>query len=191
MNQSDPDQVKPKKSAPQLSEDAPDIYNRLLERVYLSIDQVETQSWPFIKQKIEEAAELELAAREMTQEELDLLQAYLRRDLREAGSVLHKTGEGIANWLNFDLQALEYTVVEQLFSLADKTRVDQTELQQRLDHGPEDYLAGELAAAGHLRCLECGALVKLAETSVIEPCHQCDSHYFHRDSAASGADQED
>ncbi|MFT6915672.1 MAG: hypothetical protein ACJAWL_001982 [Motiliproteus sp.] len=185
MNQSDPNTKEPEKKPTQLPEGAPDIYNRLLERVYLSIEQVEAQSWPLIKQKIEEAAELELAAREMTRDELELLQAYLRRDLREAGTLLHKTGEGLANWLNFDLQALEYAVVEQLFGLADKTRVDQTELQLRLDQGPEDYLAGEVAVAGQLRCLECGTVVKLEKTSLIEPCHQCASHYFHRGSAAA------
>lgn len=188
MNQLDPNNEQPEKSSPQLPEDAPDIYNRLLERVYLSIEEVEAQSWPFIKQKIEEAAELELAAREMTRDELELLKAYLLRDLREAGTVLHKTGEGIAYWLNFDLRALEHAVVEQLFGLADKTRVDQTELQLRLDHGPEDYLAGEVAAAGQLRCLECGALVKLEQTSVIEPCHLCAGHYFHRDNSAAKVD---
>ncbi len=183
MNQSDPDDVKPDKKKPKLSNDAPDVYNRLLERAYLSLEQVEAQSWPLIKQKIEEAAELELAAKEMTREELDLLQAYLQRDLREAGTVLHKTGEGIANWLNFDLQALEFAITEKLFGLADKTRIDQTELQQRLDHGPEDYLAGEVAAAGRLRCLNCGALIKLQQTALIEPCHQCQQRYFHRDSS--------
>tara|TARA_R110001583_G_scaffold69617_1_gene197249 strand:- start:1039 stop:1608 length:570 start_codon:yes stop_codon:yes gene_type:complete len=184
MKKSDQDELKPKNSSPQLPDDAVDIYNRLLERVYLSIEQLEAQSWPFIKKKIEEAAELELTAREMTQDELELLQAYLRRDLREAGSMIHKTGEGIASWLNFDLQALEYAVVEKLFGLADKTRVDQTELQLRLDQGPEDYLAGEVAAAGQLRCLECGALVKLEQTSLIEPCHQCSSHYYHRENSS-------
>ncbi|RDE24109.1 metalloendopeptidase [Motiliproteus coralliicola] len=172
----------PQKSGPKLPDSAPEVYNRLLERVYLSIGKVEERSWPYIKDQIEEAARIELAAEEMTREELDLLQAYLQRDLREAGTALHKTGEGLANWLNFDLQALEYTLVERLFGLADQTRIDQTELQLRLDHGPEDYLAGEVAAAGQLRCLECGALVKLPQTTLIEPCHQCNNRFFHRDS---------
>ena len=167
-------------TSPQHSQEAPDVYNRLLERVYLSIDQVEAQSWPLLRKKIEEAAEVELAAEEMTREELGLLQAYLQRDLREAGSVLHKTGEGVANWLNFDLQALEYAVVEKLFGIADKTRTGQTELELKLDHGPQDYIAGEVAAAGQLRCLECGALIKLEQTSVIDPCHQCSNRFFHR-----------
>lgn len=188
MNQPDEHAKKTTKPAPkrvptQLPDAAPDVYNRLLERVYLSLDKVEEQSWPYIKQKVAEAAELELAAKEMTREEVDLLQAYLQRDLREAGTVLHKTGEGIANWLNFDLNALEFAVTEKLFGLADKTRIDQTELQLRLDHGPEDYLAGEVAAAGQLRCLNCGALVKLPQTALIEPCHQCQKGYFHRDSS--------
>jgi DNA-directed RNA polymerase subunit RPC12/RpoP len=166
---------------PELPEDAPAVYNRLLERVYQSMGQAESQSWPFIKKKIEEAAEVELAAKEMTREELSLLQAYLQRDLREAGSWLHRAGEGLAHWLDFDLQALEHTVVERLFGVADQTRVDQTELQQRLDHGPEDYLVGEVAAAGQFRCLECGALARLEQTAVLEACHQCGSGYFHRD----------
>lgn len=187
MNQSDQKDRNQDNKTP-LPKDAPAVYNRLLERVYLSVEQVEEQSWPYIKKKIEEAAELELTAKEMTREELDLLQAYLQRDLREAGTLLHKTSEGIANWLNFDLQALEFAITQRLFSLADKTRVDQTELQQRLDQGPEDYLAGEVAAAGQLRCLNCGALVKLQQTAVIEPCHQCQQHYFHRNNSFGTAD---
>ncbi|MCW8884682.1 MAG: zinc ribbon-containing protein [Motiliproteus sp.] len=170
------------KSVPEHSKEAPAVYNRLLERVYLSIDGFEKRSWPFIKEKIEEAAEVELAAEEMTREELDLLQAYLKRDLKDLGYYAHKTGEGVASWLKFDLNILEQRVVEMLKELADKTRIEQVELNQRLGHGPEDYIVGEISGVGTLRCLECGSLVQLTEAAVIEPCHQCQSHYFHRDS---------
>jgi len=170
------------KTATDHSENAPAVYNRLLERVYLSLEGFEERSWPFIKEKIEEAAEIELAAKEMTQEELDLLQAYLKRDLQDLGYYAHKTGEGLASWLKFDLNILEQRFVEMLNGLADKTRVEQTELNQRLEHGPEDYIAGEVSGVGTLRCLECGSLLQLRQTAVIEPCHQCKSHYFHRDS---------
>ncbi len=175
------DKRKDKKVA-EHSPNAPDVYNRLLERVYLSVEGFEEKSWPFIKEKIEEAAEVELAAEEMTREELDLLQAYLKRDLKELGFYAHKTGEGLASWLKFDLNILEQRFVDLLKGMADKTRIEQTELNQRLEHGPADYIAGEIATVGTLRCLECGSLVQFKETSVIEPCHQCQSRYFHRDS---------
>ncbi len=169
-------------SGPDHSENAPLVYDRLLEKVYLSVENLDQKSWDFIRERIEEAAEVELAAEEMTRDEMDLLKAYLARDLKDLGVFAHKTGEGIAAWLKFDLNMLEQRAVEMLMSLADKTRLEQTELQQRLDHGSEDYLAGEVAAAGTLRCLSCGELMRLRETTLIQPCHACDSRYFHRDS---------
>jgi len=175
----EPNQNEPPKS--DLSEAAVGVYDRILERVYRSVDAVETRSWPFVKAKIDEAVELEQAAREMTREELDLLGAYVRRDLSELGRIAHKTGDSIAALMKFDLQVLERRFVEMLDLLADPSLVTRTELQQRLDHGAEDYLAGEVAAMGALRCLSCGAVALLTETRVIEPCHQCGERYFHRD----------
>jgi hypothetical protein len=171
-----------KHRSPKHSENAPEVYYRLLERVYLSVENFEERSWPFIKEKIEEAAEVELAAEEMTREELGLLTAYLRRDLKDLGIFAHRTGEGVAAWLKFDLNALEQRVVDMLKSLADKTRIEQTELQQRLEHGPEDYISGEIAGVGTLRCLECGCLARLPRIARIEPCHECGNRYFHRSS---------
>lgn len=164
-----------------LSESAPEVYERILERVYLSVEDLEQQSWPLIQEKIREAAEVELTAETMTRDELDLLQAYLKRDLADLGYYAHKTGEGIAAWLKFDLNVLEDRLKQMLKGMADKTRLDQTALQQRLEHGPEDYIAGEVATVGTLRCLSCGSLLKLEKTTIIEPCHECESRYFHRD----------
>lgn len=170
---------------------APEVYERILEKVYLSIENLEQQSWPFIQDKIREAAEVEQAAEEMTREELDLLQAYLQRDLSDLGYFIHKTGEGVAAWLKFDLNILELKLAKSLKGIADKTRLDQTYLEQRLAHGPEEYIAGEVATVGCFRCLNCGCLTKLKETAVIEPCDECGSRYFHRDSKLSAANLDD
>ncbi|WP_210396398.1 zinc ribbon-containing protein [Motiliproteus sediminis] len=164
-----------------LSESAVAAYDRIVERVYRSVEDLEEHSWPYIKDKIEEAAELELAAREMTREELDLLSAYVKRDISELGRIAHKTGESIAALLKFDLNALEQRVVDMFGLLADPATVDQMELAQRLDHGAETYLAGEVAGVGALRCLSCGQLAVLTETALIEPCHQCAGRYFERE----------
>lgn len=160
----------------------PAAYERILERLYTSIDQVEKYSWPLLEEKIREAAEVELTAEEMTREELDLLQAYLMRDLADLGYFIHKTGEGVAAWLNFDLNILELKFSQMLTDLADQTRVDYEYLEQRLTHGAEEYIAGEVATVGTLRCLNCGTLVKLEQTALIEACHECGTEYFHRES---------
>ncbi len=176
------DHNQPKQTVTEDTPSATAAYERILERVYLSIENLEQQSWPLLEQKIKEAAEIELAAEDMTREEIDLLQAYLRRDLADLGFFVHKTGEGVAAWLNFDLNILEFKLGELLKGLADKTRLDHVYLEQRLSHGPEEYVAGEISTAGTLRCLNCGTLVTLEQTSVIEPCDECDARYFHRES---------
>ncbi len=174
-----------KNDPPRVSREAPEVYNRLLERVYLSVENLEERSWPFIKEKIEEAAEIELAAREMTREEMDLLKAYLQRDLRGLGTVLHKSGEGLAAWLDFDLNILEYRLAQMLTGIADRTRLEQAELQQRLAHEPDQYLAGEVAGVGTLVCMNCGTALCLTETRVLESCSGCGGRYFQRQTRLS------
>lgn len=182
----EPNQNEPEQTS--LGDAAVKVYDRIVERVYRSVDSLEERSWPFIKERIDEAVELELVAREMTREELDLLGAYVRRDLSELGRIAHKTGEGIAALMKFDLNVLEQRVVEMFDLLADPSLVDQAELQQRLEQGAETYMAGEVAAAGTLNCLACGVVIHLAETRLLEPCHGCQGRYFHRVEGDSDAE---
>ena len=53
-------------------------YDRLLQRIQQSLEQVEQKTSDAIQHEIEQAIELEEAAEEMTREELDLLGAYLK-----------------------------------------------------------------------------------------------------------------
>jgi len=158
-------------------------YDRVLSRLRNDLKNAENRSWDFLQEKIEEAVELELTAEEMTRDEMDLLSAYLKRDLKRLGYYAHETSEGIAAWLNFDLNILEQKVAQQLMDLADRTRIGIAELEQRLQHGEDQYAAGEIAAAGTLACLICGEKVTLTKTSRIEPCHKCGSEGFIRFSA--------
>ncbi|MFC6670078.1 zinc ribbon-containing protein [Marinobacterium aestuariivivens] len=155
-------------------------YDRILKRLLDDLEDAEIRSWDYLQERIEEAARLELTAEEMTRDEMDLLTAYLKRDLKKLGYYAHETGEGIAAWLHFDLNILETRLVNLLKGLADRTRIDQETLRERLDHGEDDYLAGEIATAGTLACLNCGATQELTETSRIEPCSTCGKGYFRR-----------
>lgn len=158
-------------------------YDRVLNRLRSNLEDAEYRSWDYLQSKIEEAVELELTAEEMSRDEMDLLNAYLKRDLKRLGYYAHETGEGIAAWLSFDLNILEQKVAQQLMDLADRTRIGIAELEQRLQHGEDQYAAGEIAAAGTFSCLICGEPMTLTRTSRIEPCYKCGSESFIRFSA--------
>lgn len=159
--------------------EAPAAYDRILDRLRTQLDKAGEYTWDYLQQQIEEAAELELAAEEMTRDEMDLLKAYVRRDLSQLGYYIHETGAGVASWLHFDLDVLEQRMTERLLDLADRTRVGMELLREQLDHGENQYLAGEIAAPGTLECQVCGQQQRLIESSVIAPC-RCGAVLFTR-----------
>lgn len=158
----------------------PDRYNRVLDRLSSTLEQAEQRSWTYLEERIEEAVELELAAEEMTRDELDLLTAYLKRDLQQLGYYAHETGAGIAAWLNFDLDILETTLVDRLMALADQTRVDQERLREQLASRANEYLAGEVAGVGTFTCVACHTPFRLVNTAILQPCHHCQAELFQR-----------
>lgn len=155
-------------------------YDRVLLRLTKDLKTSEAKSWDLLQEKIHDAVELELAAEDMTRDELDLLKAYLARDLKTLGYYAHETGAGIAAWLKFDLNALEHTFAEQLKLIADQTRIGQEMLRERLDHDEDQYIAGELATVGTLQCLNCSTQFSLQKTEKLEPCRACDNTFFKR-----------
>ena len=164
-------------------------YDRVLDRLRRELETAEHKSWDYLQEKIDEAVRLELTAEEMTRDEMDLLGAYLKRDLKKLGYYAHETGEGIAAWLNFDLNILEQKVAQQLMDLADKTRIGITELEQRLDQDEDHYAAGDVAAAGTFACTACGEKVTLMSTARLKPCANCRASLFVRDIAPWSGEQ--
>jgi len=158
-------------------------FDRVMQRLQQNLQQAEYKSWDYLQEKIEEAVEVELTAEEMTRDEVGLLSAYVKRDLRRLGHYAHETGEGIAAYLKFDLNALEQRVATLMSDLADRTRIEQEVLREQLDHDEDQYIEGEVAAAGTLECMECGASVVLLDSQTLSRCGQCNGRYFRRVSA--------
>lgn len=155
-------------------------YDRMLARVEERLADAEDQTWESLKQEINDAVAFEEGVERLTREELSLLGAYLRRDLGQMVQYVNETGGGVSDWLRLDLALVERRLLDMLLSIADKTRVQSVELDQRLTHDPGQYMSGEIATAGVLRCLQCGHTICLTETTYLDPCHRCDSHYFER-----------
>jgi hypothetical protein len=155
-------------------------YDRIVDRMIKTGLSSADKSAAALKKLVEDAVELEQAAEEMTGDEMHLLSQYIYRDLELLGSYLHETGEGLASWLNFDLNILEQSVKQQVMHLADQTIVENIELNEKLECNAVQYLSGELCGAGTLRCLSCNEQKQILKTVIIEPCHNCQSNYFER-----------
>lgn len=164
-----------------LSGQALKVYDRMLERVQTRLANVEKTTLEGVRAEIANAVEMENELKEMTREEVDLLAAYLRRDLEDLMHFVDETGEGLTDWLQLDMSLLEQQLTDALFSVADKTRLDTLELNQKLaNEDASHYIAGEVATAGMFRCLNCQHMKCLTATSHIEECEACGSHYFER-----------
>lgn len=165
----------------QLSNQALKAYDRMLERVETRLAETEERTLDTLRREIDDAVEFETELERLTRDEASLLAAYLRRDLEHLVTFVEGTGEGLREWLQLDLSLLEHKLADMLFSIADKTRLDTLELDQKLHN--EDvthYMTGEVATAGMFRCLNCGHMKCLTATSQLAPCEACESHYFER-----------
>jgi hypothetical protein len=155
-------------------------YTNMLTKVEKSLVEAESKTWEALKEDIDKAVEFEQGLAELTREEVSLIKTYLKRDLKELVHFIAETGDGLREWLRFDIELIESKLRSMLLSIADSTTLDQEELELRLSHQPGTYVAGEIACPGVLRCTQCGKMVCMVETAHVDPCHTCDGIGFQR-----------
>ncbi len=168
------------KSPSSLTEKTVTAYNRMVERVEKAIADLENSTWETVKREIDEAVTFEQELAELTREEVDLLGAYVRRDLESLTRFMSANRSEIAEWLKMDLALVEKRIKDSLMSIADKTLVEQVELDHKTHHDAGAYVKGEVASPGMLKCSDCGYMMCLTETTVIQACHDCGNGYFQR-----------
>lgn len=161
-------------------------YDSALTRLEDRLAEAEINTLESLKSEIRDAIAFEHELERLTKDEVALLNTWLTRDLQNLGHFVSSTGRGLGEWLNIDLSALELSLARALQSVADKTRIDQLELEQKLDSDMGTYLEGELATAGTFACTDCNKMVVLTHTRTVERCHRCDNHIFHRVSQFHG-----
>lgn len=163
-------------------------YHHTLERLRARLQAAEDQSLPLIQQGIEEAAETAAGIQSLTQEELDLLKAYVRRDVADAGAYLATTGADLRSWLRFDLEQVEERFLEWFTAAADRSRLEYLQFTATLE-GASHYRSGEITGPGTLHCENCGHSLSFHQPQAIPPCAQCGHRVFIRDSVEDGAAQ--
>lgn len=157
-------------------------YDRMMERVRVTISGVEKNAIPTLQHSIETAKEKAVELEELTREEAERIAEYLRRDLYDAAEYLTNTGRDLRDWLWFDLDLIEDRLRDMFSQAVDQTRVELAQLQNQAPVIRE-YHSGEITGIGTLRCVNCGKPVHFHATSRIPPCPKCHGSVFMRISA--------
>ncbi len=166
-------------SEPSATEKLVEAYNRMMERVKAGFEEAEEQALPKLKEHLEKAIDLTVELEELTREEAEKIGAYLKRDMDDAGKYLADTGHELGDWLRFDIEQVEDRLLEVVSRVADKTRLEQLELNQTLAEDPP-YHSGEITGPGTLYCSGCGQAVHFHEPGHIPPCPKCHGSTFRR-----------
>ncbi|MCM2131161.1 zinc ribbon-containing protein [Larsenimonas rhizosphaerae] len=166
-----------------------DAYERSMSRFGEREQQREdTSRWSKegLARELDEIIAFEADVEEFTRDELSLLRAWLERDVRQFGHFMAEGGGGLAQWMGIDLDYLSNRLRQALFSMADRTAIDQYRFNDDLEAAQADYCEGELALPGRMRCVHCDQTVTFTTSSLLEACHGCGHRYFKRDSIRVG-----
>jgi len=153
-------------------------YDRMLERVKKSLRQTE----PKLHEAIDLAREKAVELKELTIEEAEDVGNYLRRDVMDVANYLASDeAEDLKSWFRFDVNLIETQLLDLLFSVADKTRLDRLYFEEEVRKGNE-YHTGEITGPGSLVCAACGEQIHFNKTGHIPPCPKCHETIYSRHS---------
>ncbi|MFO7594275.1 MAG: zinc ribbon-containing protein [Pseudomonadota bacterium] len=158
-----------------VAEKLADAYDRMLERTRETMKKADKD----LHQAVETARERATELGELTREEAELVSIYVVRDLEDAATFIDKSGKELRDWLRFDLEVVEDTVLQIFSQMVDHTRVALDQLQQRANAVGE-WHTGEIAGIGTLQCKSCGEMLHFHHTGHIPPCPKCHGTKFRR-----------
>lgn len=154
-------------------------YNRMLERIRELLEDTEDKAIPTLEEGIRQAADKAVELGEVTREEAEQLGGWIRRDMEEATQYLASGGREFAAWLKFDIGQVEERLLDVLFSVADRTKLELAAFERAMEAN-NVYKAGEITGAGVLECLDCGERTHFYETATIAACPKCQGTKFRR-----------
>jgi hypothetical protein len=126
-----------------------------------------------LNQVMDTSSKVMSAANEMTKDEIALISAYLKSDLKEFAEEFEESKKS-----PFYLMIAD-SIWETLFSASDKTKVEWVELLQEVEHQGV-YHVGDLIGLGELICDHCGHKTAYNHPTEITPCIKCEGAVFSR-----------
>ncbi len=143
------------------------------EEKFAEVVETLKQSPEELNHVLETSGEVAHAASTMTKDELALISAYLKSDLKEFAEEFEESKSGpfylmIAN-----------SIWQGLLDITDRTRLEWMELFQDLEQ-QGIYKSGDVIGLGNLVCEKCGHRTQYNHPTMIEPCSECGCEEFTR-----------
>ncbi len=157
-----------------------DAYNKIITHLHEDLGDASrtlARALEAAKEKLSEVGGL-------TQEEINKVADYVKRDIEEVAHSLVKSDEetddeSLAEWLKFDIELIENFALDAFMSVADKTRIELAKLEQMAKLN-SIYETGEITGPGTLICEHCGEQLTFKTTSEIPKCPKCGGLTFRR-----------
>ena len=153
-----------------------EAYELLLENAIEQAHKLEEKSGPALHRVIDKVRTKTGELEELTNEEIEKLSVYLKRDLIDAAQYIEESSEDFKAWFGFDVGLIEDRLQELFTQAADQTTVELLKLKEQ---APE-YRTGEITGPGTLLCSECGEQLHFHRPGHIPPCPKCRSTAFER-----------
>lgn len=158
-----------------LTEKLTGAYNRMLERTREAMD----KAGKGVREGVDTAMEKATELGELTREEAELVSIYVMRDLEDAAGFVGKEGQELRDWLKFDLDLVENSLLDIFAQMVDHTSDELIRLEIRASAFGE-WKSGEVAGIGTLQCKSCGELLHFHKTGHIPPCPKCHGTTYRR-----------
>ncbi len=151
-----------------------EAYELLLEKAL----QKAHQSGALVHHMIDESRGDIVALNKFSDNEIVMLEEYVKRDLIDAARYLDKTGKDLKFWLGFDVVRVKREFWERFSEAADQTTIELHQLNEQAANA--EYHSGELAGLGTLVCDQCGEKYHFHKPSRIPHCIKCNNTRFQR-----------
>ena len=117
---------------------------------------------------------------DLTEDELNKLSGYVKRDIEEAAHGLSKEEdkESLSEWFKFDIELIEDFALDAFLSVADKTRIELEKLRELAE--THTYHSGDITVPGTFICDACSKEIAFKTTSEIPECPACHAKTFIR-----------
>lgn len=131
------------------------------------------QSPEELKKALETSGEVAHAASDMTKDELSLVSAYVKSDLKEFADNYQESKES-----PFSIMVAD-SIWQALLDITDRTKVEWVELFEDLEHQGV-YQVGDVIGLGHLICEKCGQKTRYIHPTTVHSCSKCGGQAFTR-----------
>ena len=153
-----------------------DAYTELMEHLYEVMDDTLhsfADALEISKEKLRKVSDL-------TNEELDKVSGFVKRDVEQAayGLSSKEDSDSLSAWFRFDIELMENFALDAFLSIADKTRIELAKLQELAK--THAYHSGDITMPGTFICDDCGKEIAFKTASEIPACPSCHAKTFIR-----------